>query len=77
MSTKKEKIKEPIRAYSSLDFKEEQVTTFKPGKDISLEETNRYYTDDKGKQHKIYRIRRSTRNYYTSDYHRKLQPAKS
>ena len=77
MQTKKQKIDKPTKAYSSLKFKDEQVTIFKPGKDMHLEETNRVWNDEKGKPHKVFRIRRSTRNYYTSEFHMKQPVVKA
>jgi hypothetical protein len=53
--------------FSSLKFTEKCITNLKPGITVTLEETGKVHTDDEGKEHKVLRLRRDTRNYYTFD----------
>ena len=55
------------KMFSSLKFNERGITSLKPGTTITLEETGKVHTDDEGREHKILRLRRDTRNYYTFD----------
>jgi len=53
--------------FSSLKFSEKGITNLKPGTTVTLEETGKVHTDAEGKEHKVLRLRKDTRNYYTFD----------
>ncbi len=55
-----------LKLYSSLKFEEERGTSrAKPGSTVVLEQTGKLYKDNEGKVHKVFRLRKNKRNYYT------------
>jgi hypothetical protein len=60
-------LEKQLKMFSSLKFTEKGITNLKPGITVTLEETGKVHTDDEGKEHKVLRLRRDTRNYYTFD----------
>lgn len=56
-----------LQMFSSLKFNQKGLTTIKAGATITLEETGKVHTDEHGVEHKILRLRKDTRNYYTFD----------
>jgi hypothetical protein len=56
-----------LKMFSSLKFSEKGITSLKPGTTITLEETGKVHKDEEGREHKVLRLRRDTRNYYTFD----------
>lgn len=55
-----------LKLYSSLKFEESKGTSaIKPGSTIFLEETGKLHQDPEGKLHKVFRLRKNRRNYYT------------
>ena len=57
---------EQLKLYSSLKFEEEKGTSrVKPGSTVLLEETGKLHQDPEGKLHKVFRLRKNRRNYYT------------
>ena len=58
--------KSPLKLYSSLKFDEERgISKIKPGDTILLEETGKLHQDPEGNTHKVFRLRKNKRNYYT------------
>lgn len=58
--------KSPLKLYSSLKFDEEKGTSrIKPGETVVLEETGKLHQDPEGNVHKVFRLRKNKRNYYT------------
>jgi hypothetical protein len=55
----------PLKLYSSLKFVEKGITKIKSGTDVTLEDTGKIHLDEDGNPHKVFRIRKNTRNYYT------------
>ena len=56
----------PLKLYSSLEFNEERGTSrIKPGLTVVLEETGKLHQDSEGNVHKVFRLRKNKRNYYT------------
>ena len=60
-------LEQPIKLYSSLKFDEKGITSLKPGATVTLEETGKVHTNTEGKDCKVMRLRKNTRNYYTID----------
>jgi len=60
-------LEKQLKMFSSLKFTEKGITSLKPGTTITLEETGKVHTDEEGKEHKVLRLRKDTRNYYTFD----------
>ncbi len=60
-------LEKQLKMFSSLKFTEKGITSLKPGATITLEETGKVHTDEEGKEHKVLRLRKDTRNYYTFD----------
>jgi hypothetical protein len=60
-------LEKQLKMFSSLKFTEKGITTLKPGATITFEETGKFHTDEGGNEHKVLRLRRDTRNYYTFD----------
>lgn len=60
-------LEKQLKMFSSLKFNEKGITSLKPGATITLEDTGKVHTDDEGREHKVLRLRRDTRNYYTFD----------
>lgn len=60
-------LEKQLKMFSSLKFTEKGITSLKPGVTVTLEETGKVHTDEEGKEHKVLRLRRDTRNYYTFD----------
>jgi hypothetical protein len=56
-----------LKMFSSLKFNEKGLTSLKPGTTVTLEETGKVHVDEEGKEHKVLRLRKDTRNYYTFD----------
>jgi hypothetical protein len=55
-----------LKLYSSLKFEEERGTSrVKPGSTVVLEETGKLHQDTEGNVHKVFRLRKNKRNYYT------------
>lgn len=65
--TKTINLQKPIKLYANLKFEEKGLITLKPGVTVDLEETGKVHIDKKGKEYRIYRLRRNTRNYYILD----------
>ena len=60
-------LEKQLKMFSSLKFAEKGITTLKPGATVTFEETGKFHTDKEGKEHKVLRLRKDTRNYYTFD----------
>ncbi len=60
-------LERPIKLYSSLKFDEKGITNLKPGLTVTFEETGKVHTNEEGKDCKVLRLRKNTRNYYTID----------
>jgi hypothetical protein len=60
-------LEKQLKMFSSLKFNQKGITSMKPGSTITLEETGKIHTDEEGKEHKVLRLRKDTRNYYTFD----------
>jgi hypothetical protein len=60
-------LEKQLKMFSSLKFTEKGITTLKSGATVTFEETGKFHTDEEGKEHKVLRLRRDTRNYYTFD----------
>lgn len=60
-------LEKQLKMFSSLKFNEKGLTNLKPGITITLEETGKIHKDDEGLEHKVLRLRKETRNYYTFD----------
>lgn len=60
-------LEKQLKMFSSLKFSEKGMSTLKSGLTVTLEETGKIHTDEEGKEHKVLRLRRDTRNYYTFD----------
>lgn len=57
-------VSEPVKLYASLKFEEKGITKLKEGTTVVLEETGKVHTNDEGKDCKVLRLRKNTRNYY-------------
>jgi hypothetical protein len=57
-------VTEPIKLYANLKFEERGVTRLKVGATAVLEETGKIHTNEEGKDCKVLRLRKNTRNYY-------------
>ena len=57
----------PIKLYANLKFQEKGLTYLKPGEPVTLEETGKVHVNGEGKEIRILRLRRNTRNYYIID----------
>jgi len=64
-STIKKTLNGPLKLYSSLKFMEKGITKIKSGSDVVLEDTGKIHIDHDGNSHRVFRIRKNTRNYYT------------
>jgi len=60
-------LEKQLKMFSSLKFTEKGITSLKSGATVTLEETGKIHTDNEGKEHKVLRLRKDTRNYYTFD----------
>jgi hypothetical protein len=54
----------PVKLYSSLKFEEKGLTSLKIGETVTFEETGKIHTNSEGKDCKVLRLRKNTRNYY-------------
>jgi hypothetical protein len=57
-------VSEPLKLYSSLKFDEKGIARLKEGTTVTLEETGKIHTNDEGKDCRVLRLRKNTRNYY-------------
>ena len=57
-------LEEPVKLYASLKFEEKGLTSLKPGTTVTFEETGKIHTNVEGKDCKVLRLRKNTRNYY-------------
>lgn len=57
-------LSEPIKLYASLKFEEKGVSKLKEGETVTLEETGKIHINEEGKECKVLRLRKATRNYY-------------
>lgn len=64
-NTIKKTLSGPLKLYSSLRFMEKGITRIKSGTDVTLEDTGKIHIDSEGNSHRVFRIRKNTRNYYT------------
>lgn len=55
---------EPVKLYASLKFEEKGITRLKEGVTVTFEETGKVHTNAEGKDCKVLRLRKNTRNYY-------------
>lgn len=55
---------EPVKLYASLKFEEKGITRLKAGDTVTFEETGKVHVNDEGKECKVLRLRKNTRNYY-------------
>lgn len=60
-------LEKQLKMFSSLKFSENGISILKPKNTVTFEETGKVHTDHEGKEHKVLRLRRDTRNYYTYD----------
>lgn len=60
-------LEKQLKLYSNLKFEEKGLTSLKPGTTVTFEETGKIHTDEEGKDRKVLRLRKNTRNYYTLD----------
>ena len=58
-------LEKSLKMYSNLKFEEKGVTNVKPGVTLTLEDTGKIHLDDEGKERKVFRLKKNTRNYYT------------
>jgi hypothetical protein len=54
----------PIKLYANLKFEDKGVTNLKAGAIVTFEETGKVHTNSEGKDCKVLRLRKNTRNYY-------------
>lgn len=54
-----------IKLFTNLKFEDKGQTFIKPGTTVTLEETGKVHTNEKGEDCKVLRLRKNTRNYYT------------
>jgi hypothetical protein len=54
----------PVKLYASLKFEEKGLTSLKAGETATFEETVKIHTNSEGKDCKVLRLRKNTRNYY-------------
>jgi len=57
-------LSEPVKLYASLKFEEKGITRLKAGDTVTFEETGKVHVNDEGKECKVLRLRKNTRNYY-------------
>ena len=57
-------LSEPVKLYASLKFEEEGITRLKAGETVTFEETGKAHVNSEGKECKVLRLRKNTRNYY-------------
>lgn len=53
-----------IKLYANLKFEEKGITSLKAGVTVMLEETGKIHMDEEGKEYRVLRLRKNTRNYY-------------
>lgn len=53
-----------VKLYASLKFEEKGITRLKEGETVTLEETGKVHINSEGKECKVLRLRKNTRNYY-------------
>ena len=53
-----------LKLYANLKFEEKGITRIKEGVTVTLEETGKVHTNAEGKDCKVLRLRKNTRNYY-------------
>ena len=53
-----------VKLYASLKFEEKGLTSLKAGATVTFEETGKIHTNPEGKDCKVLRLRKNTRNYY-------------
>jgi hypothetical protein len=58
-------LEKSLKMYSNLKFEEKGVTSVKPGVTLTLEDTGKIHLDEEGKERKVFRLKKNTRNYYT------------
>ncbi len=57
-------LSEPVKLYASLKFEEKGITRLKAGETVTFEETGKAHVNSEGKECKVLRLRKNTRNYY-------------
>lgn len=57
-------LKSPIKLYSNLKFEESKMTRLVEGNTVILEETGKVHIDTEGRERRVFRLRKNTRNYY-------------
>jgi len=58
---------ESVKLYASLKFEEKGITRLKAGDTVTFEETGKVHVNEDGKECKVLRLRKNTRNYYVLD----------
>lgn len=58
-------LEKSLKMYSNLKFQEKGTTNLKPGATVTLEDTGKVHVDEQGKETKVFRLKKNTRNYYT------------
>jgi hypothetical protein len=58
-------LEKSLKMYSNLNFQEKGTTNLKPGITVTLEDTGKVHLDEQGKETKVFRLKKNTRNYYT------------
>jgi hypothetical protein len=53
-----------VKLYASLKFEEKGITRLKEGETVTFEETGKIHINSEGKECKVLRLRKNTRNYY-------------
>lgn len=57
-------LSETVKLYASLKFEEKGITRLKEGETVTFEETGKVHINEEGKECKVLRLRKNTRNYY-------------
>lgn len=57
-------VSDPLKLYSSLKFDEKGIAKLKEGTTVTLEETGKIHQNSEGKDCRVLRLRKNTRNYY-------------
>lgn len=58
-------LEKSLKMYANLKFQDEGTTSLKPGVTVTLEDTGKVHLDAEGKEAKVFRLKKNTRNYYT------------
>jgi len=58
-------LEKSLKMYSNLKFQERGTTILQPGVTLTLEDTGKVHMDEEGKESKVFRLKKNTRNYYT------------